>query len=615
MLSAELEAKIIAEHPQTPRASEVSLCPDDVPVVARAIWDEETFPDRSKRDAKFVLACIRGGLSEARTRELLWTLPQGKAATDGRGDDYWGWTLGWAKDQLKADQVILARLKALRGKDALTPDGIDILARAYLVNRPAVERAMKHMKKVAPITQVRKEVLARVKAIREPIDMGKVARNVVEDGKSIGWWIKTGDEWLTYPFGEIKTVLEGRGMAPAQVAADVQALPWTITHVPFAPEVIDPTKREWNKDAARFLFEARQGAHPTWAQLLRVLGRGVDDLAREAGYGSGAFYLLVWIATMVRTPRVRLPYLFFWGVQNIGKSSFHERLGDLFEKDRGYAVINQALRSKDGFNGEMSGAVLCVADEIKVREEDYRKIKLWTTAEELLIHPKGSKAYHVPNNTHFVQTGNSITDCPQAFGDTRVTTIQVFPPDEKDKITKDEMRRRCIEEAPAFIWTLQNNVAIPDMPPGSRLGLPILESADKLEQQLANRDPLHAFFDAHPEAIGWDDKTLYTRFAGTLSGRDSHEWTMEKVLKTIPAGSRSLRRLTLFLKGEVRGEGGKKPWKGTLEEFRGWTGPAISGGWPSPESLGAGLTRISEVVDGLTITRTKSNGARIISVS
>jgi hypothetical protein len=66
-------------------------------------------------------------------------------------------------------------------------------------------------------------------------------------------------------------------------------------------------------------------------------------------------YLLYWIACMLRDPFEPLPYLFFYGDQNSGKSIFHEAVSLLMTK--GVAAADRALTNANDFNGELANAV------------------------------------------------------------------------------------------------------------------------------------------------------------------------------------------------------------------------------------------------------------------
>ena len=70
-----------------------------------AIWEETGRVDRSKRDAKFTVSCLRAGADDARTTRLLYALPGGKANVDNRDSRYIEGRLSWAREELEKDRA------------------------------------------------------------------------------------------------------------------------------------------------------------------------------------------------------------------------------------------------------------------------------------------------------------------------------------------------------------------------------------------------------------------------------------------------------------------------------------------------------------------------------
>jgi phage/plasmid-associated DNA primase len=208
---------------------------------------------------------------------------------------------------------------------------------------------------------------------------------------------------------------------------------------------------------------------------------------------TGGDYLKAWVACMLRYPECKLPYLFMYGVQNSGKSTFHEALAELFVNKKGVARADRAMTSPNGYNGELLGAILAVVDEIDVANsglDAYNRLKDWTTGTSLAIHAKHKTVIQVPNTLHFVQMGNSRDNLPVFQGDTRITAMCVEAPEED--IPKDLLFDKIREEAPAFLRTLLD-MDIPE--PIGRLRLPIIETRGKKELMASNKDMLETFLD------------------------------------------------------------------------------------------------------------------------
>jgi len=107
--------------------------------------------------------------------------------------------------------------------------------------------------------------------------------------------------------------------------------------------------------------------HPTWDDILGHCGRDLDNLLSENGLEdydifTGQDYLTSWIASMIRNPETALPYLFFYGNQNCGKSTFREAVDILFKTSSVQA--DHAIYNKIGCNEELEGAVFCYLEEL-----------------------------------------------------------------------------------------------------------------------------------------------------------------------------------------------------------------------------------------------------------
>jgi phage/plasmid-associated DNA primase len=174
--------------------------------------------------------------------------------------------------------------------------------------------------------------------------------------------------------------------------------------------------------------------HPHWDKILRHCGQDLDaairssEWATRANIKSGADYLLYWIACMLQDVFEPLPYLFFYGDQNSGKSIFHEAVSLLMTK--GVAAADRALTNANDFNGELANAVLCYVEEKDISVAGaaaYNKIKDWVTSKMISIRKMRTDSYSQRNTTHWVQCANNREACPIFPGDTRIT--MVFVPD------------------------------------------------------------------------------------------------------------------------------------------------------------------------------------------
>lgn len=329
-----------------------------------------------------------------------------------------------------------------------------------------------------------------------------VVRHLVTDtGEDYGWVIKSDDLWRVEPLTHIKAALSSLGFSAKEVIGITGSSvfkPWRLVNKPFEDEY--PGDREWNRNAAQFRFAPNRDKdvfdHPTWSRILRHCGSSLNEAVTEDswcqanGITTGADFLKCWIASLVQRPNQPLPYLFFWGPQNNGKSSFHEMLDLLFTS--GYKRADVALVSQSNFNAELEGAILCVVEEtdLRVNKQAYNRIKDYVTSLKILIHRKNQTPYHVPNTTHWVQCSNDSRACPVMFGDTRIVMAYVPELDPLDMIPKGELMIELEKEAPDFIASL---LAVELPPAPGRLGLPVLETADKASVAEANMTPIQTF--------------------------------------------------------------------------------------------------------------------------
>jgi len=259
----------------------------------------------------------------------------------------------------------------------------------------------------------------------------EVRHLISEAGDDCGWVVSSDGTWHGEPYQHVKTYLSSRGYKPQEVINIMGASIgrcWRLVNRPFEPEY--PKDRQWNRGAAQLRYEPTLNRdnleYGTWLKVLRHCGQGLDDAvsmsawAKANGILSGADYLKCWIASLLKQPMEPLPYLFFYGPQNSGKSIFHEAIALLVTS--GVARADTALISQGNFNGELEHAILCVVEETDLRKNvvAYNRIKDWATSRMLPVHKKQRQPYLTPNATHWVQASNSHLACVP--GDTWVQT-------------------------------------------------------------------------------------------------------------------------------------------------------------------------------------------------
>ena len=155
---------------------------------------------------------------------------------------------------------------------------------------------------------------------------------------------------------------------------------------------------------------------------------------------------------------------------------------------------SQALKSKDAFNYEIEGKVLCVVEEVDLSKapDALHRIKDWVTSPELLIHRKGDTPYHSDNTTHWIQCANSASYCPTFPGDTRITVFHVPEITPEKRLPAHIFNNLLEKEAPDFLAAVLS-LEIPES--NDRLKVPVIESAEKSNLQNTNETPLARFLE------------------------------------------------------------------------------------------------------------------------
>lgn len=509
-----------------------------------------------------------------------YTLGTGESTTwdqDGKG-----WTRCYLNREIDLDMA--ARLsqavehptggwhfrEARHAQDALRKLGAEIQLPNWIVNRPT--KIKKHPKEDSKVIieipeqdsdlpnemegwlkekRVWKRVyMVNLIRVSEP-DVGiasdEVIRHLINvEGVDHGWIIKAEGRWNQEPLQHVQAALSSMGFNPKESKEFVGAQifqPWKLINIPFAPEY--PGDRQWNRDAAQLRFlpniDNDNLRFPTWHKILEHIGKGLDDAVKlhpwclNNGIIKGSEYLKCWIASLIKEPTEPLPYLFFWGEQNCGKSIFHESISMLLTK--GYMSVDKALENQSGFNGEMENAVMCFVEETHLKKNliAYNRIKDWVTGKTISIHRKGKTPYLAVNCAHFVQTANELSACPIFPGDTRITMVEVKPFETGQLIPKKQMLILLEKEAPDFISEVMK-LELPTT--NDRLNIPVLETHDKEIAQQANENELEIFLRELCHYIPGSVISvaeLYDRFREWLDPNSVHNWTKIRMGKLMPA--------------------------------------------------------------------------------
>lgn len=376
---------------------------------------------------------------------------------------------------------------------------------------------------------------------REIYSPDYLIRHVIVNNAEAGWWIYTRKKWIEQNKSNVTTVLLSQQDAVTKY--DVELLigkcilnPWELVSIPFSDEY--PGDRCWNKDAAKIAVSPVEGDFGTWSSIIEHCGHSLNSVVENNSWcqtnaiHTGAEYLICWIANLFQRPTEPLPYLFFVGPQNCGKSTLHEALNRLMIK--GYARADQALTSVGSFNGELEGAVLCVVEETNLNKnkEAANRIKDWVTGRTICIRDLFKTAYDIPNTTHWIQCANDPSFCPILPGDTRIVLCRVDMPSKE--IPKAELFTALESEAAAFLYYVLN-IELPA--PEGRLALPCLTTEEKTEVERYNSSELEQFMLDNVKVVMGHQVTFddfYSTFIAYLSPEERGKWSKSKVSRYYP---------------------------------------------------------------------------------
>lgn len=344
-----------------------------------------------------------------------------------------------------------------------------------------------------PLSKTPSDSIPRTVAVNDTI------RHIVDQsGHDAGWVLQSSGSWHEEPLVHVRSVLKSQGYNAKEIEHLIGTSVtncWIEVNKPFRPEY--PGNREWNRNSPQFSVEPAIGedrSYDNWMKILKHCGQSLDlaiaqnDWCKQHGIHHGSDYLKCWIASMFQYPERPLPYLFFYGPQNSGKSIFHEALSLLFHP--GYVRADNAIINPNGFTGELANAVLCVIEETDLRNNKsaYNRIKDWVTSLYLVVHTKFQTPYQIPNVTHWVQCANDRQACPIFPGDTRIVVSEV--PDLSHIIPKEILLSYLRREAGDFLAEVLS-LALPPSP--DRLNLPVIGSEQKMIAMESNVNHLERF--------------------------------------------------------------------------------------------------------------------------
>lgn len=307
-------------------------------------------------------------------------------------------------------------------------------------------------------------------------------RAVSTDTESAKWCIKTDGVWIGTLNSEVRNVLIAQDVkSPSAAMGRMRQQPYWLVFEPFQDEYLPG--RRWNRDAPQLACEPAEepGDTPTWDAIFNHVGSGMDDdvVADEVcvsrGITTGAHYLKLWTKLLIEKPGQRTPYIFLTSRQNnTGKTTFGASIPHLINP--GVAEINEEALV-DKFTGELENKVLCLIEELDLRDERkraYAMLKRVLTSKTLTIRRMRTDAYSVPNFTHFIHTANDAKFVPVETEDMRIVMISV--PQITHFIESLEFEDRVKREAPSMLRKLLN---MPLTEPYGRFWLPVVQTSLK----------------------------------------------------------------------------------------------------------------------------------------
>lgn len=376
---------------------------------------------------------------------------------------------------------------------------------------------------------------------------------VTSRGESNGWYVKAyNGQWNRRPQGECKNWLQNQGLGKSEaemILGGCVNKPWEMVVLPF--QEIEPGGRRWNINAPQFKFEAvklredQMPYHPHWDKVIEHCFCDLDDeiknlhWAKEANIRNGYQFGLTWIACCFRDPFEPLPFLFFFGNQECGKSILHEGLSKLITS--GVVNAKRALTNRSDFNGELEGGVLAIIEEedISGSPHAYSRMKDLITTKEVWIRKMRTDSYPQPNTLHFLMFANNQSYCPIIPGDSRIMVIEVRDLLKDEEIPKKELLQLLEDEASHFMHTLMN-VTLPKAK--NRMSLQVVDTYKRRTSMEISRTALESFINGschHAPGEKILFSKFYEKFVESLDTEDRFDWSKQKVSRGLPSDTPS----------------------------------------------------------------------------
>lgn len=368
---------------------------------------------------------------------------------------------------------------------------------------------------------------------------------ITSSGQDAGWVLTRDSGWTEEPLIHVKAAIAALGKNAKDtvtIVGNSVLKAWTLVNKPFQPEY--PGNREWNRNAAQLAcapsLDLDNLKYPTWTKIMQHCGAGLDSSiqahpwCKENNINTGAEFLTLWVASLLKQPDRPSTYLAFYGNQDCGKSIFHEAITE-FLITCGSMRADQALQNQQNFNAELQHAILCIVEETDLQKNRtaYNRIKDWVTSPEIMIHPKHGTPYMMANYTHWVQTANEQSACPIFDGDTRITLIYVG--DLQNPIPKLELRAMLKKEAPDFLAAL---LAMEMPESDTRLAVPTINSPEKDRAMQKNQSMLELFIsdkvkDCNGHSITCED-FLNAFIIWLDNSPETAKWNKQKIGRELP---------------------------------------------------------------------------------
>jgi hypothetical protein len=196
-------------------------------------------------------------------------------------------------------------------------------------------------------------------------------------------------------------------------------------------------------------------AKGTWATIEKLFRHifGAGDVRHSDGrlyqqYEMGLDY----VQSLLTNPTQMLPVLCLYSPENnTGKSTLGKLLMHMFG-DNAVPISNNDLQSD--FNEMFVDKLLAICDETLLeRKRDAERLKAMSTAEKIMVNPKGSKQYSIDYFCKFIFTSNNLRMIYVSKHDQRYWIIRV--PQLQEGSDDPHMMEKMKAEIPAFIHFLK----------------------------------------------------------------------------------------------------------------------------------------------------------------